>query len=161
MGLPHKNHFKIESEDVQSYLLGNSAYPLRVGLMKCFSSKATGTPQQNLFYRKWRAGRLKIENASGILKNKFQILRNLNMGLEYAPIIIIACCILHNFLIEEGDIGGDDQDKSNSKAPSKFEYISKDERRSKNIAKQQRDTIFNKWVKEKYRMEEKKLREKK
>jgi hypothetical protein len=34
-------------------------------------------------------------------------------------------------LIEEGDIGEDDQDKeSNSKAPSKFEYISKDERRS-------------------------------
>jgi hypothetical protein len=41
------------------------------------------------------------------------------------------------------------QDKeSNSKAPLKFEYISKDERRSENIAKQQRDKIFNKWVKE-------------
>jgi hypothetical protein len=33
------------------------------------------------------------------------------------------------FLFEEGDIGGDDQDKeSNSKDPLKFEYISKDER---------------------------------
>jgi hypothetical protein len=39
--------------------------------------------------------------------------------------------------------------------------ISKDERRLENIAKQQRNTIFNKWVKEKYRMEKKKLREKK
>jgi hypothetical protein len=84
------------------------------------------------------------------------------MGLQYAPTVIIACCILHNFLIEEGDIGGDDEDKeSNSKAPLKFEYISKDERRSENIAKQQRNTLFNKWVKEKYRMEKKKLREKK
>jgi hypothetical protein len=97
------------------------------------------------------SGRVKIENAFGILKNRFQILHNLNMSLEYAPTIITACCILHNFLIEEGDIDGDDQDKeSNSKAPLKFEYISKDERRSENIAKQQRDIIFNKWVKGKY-----------
>ena len=84
------------------------------------------------------------------------------MGLEYAPTVISACCILHNFLIEEGDIGGDDQDKElNSKAPLKFEYISEDERRLENIAKKQRETIFNKWVKEKYKMERKKLREKK
>ena len=34
------------------------------------------------------------------------------MSLEYAPIVIIACCILHNFLIEKGDIGGDDQTKN-------------------------------------------------
>jgi hypothetical protein len=127
--LPNKYHFKIGSKDVQPYLLGDSTCPLQIGLMKCFTSKATGTPQQKLFYRKWRAGRVKIKNAFGILKIKFQILRNLNMDLEYAPTVIIACCILHNFLIEEGDIGGDDQDKeSNSKDPLKFEYISKDER---------------------------------
>jgi hypothetical protein len=37
---------------------------------------------------------------------------------------------LSNFLIEEGDIGEDDKDKeSNSKAPLKFEYMSKEETR--------------------------------
>ena len=52
------------------------------------------------------------------------------MGLKFAPIVITTCCILHNFLVGEGDIGEDDQDKSpNSKAPLKFEYISKNERR--------------------------------
>jgi hypothetical protein len=142
MGLLYKNHFKIGSEDVQPYLFGNPAYSLRIGLMKCFSSKAIGTPQQNLFDRKWKAGRVKIKNDFGILKKKFQILCNLNMGLEYAPTVIIACCIVLNFLIEEGDIGGDDLDKElNSKAPLNFEYISEDEKRLENIAKQQRDTI--------------------
>ena len=34
---PIKNHFKIGNEDVQSYLLGDSAYPLQINLMKCFS----------------------------------------------------------------------------------------------------------------------------
>ena len=71
-GLPYKNHFKIGGENVQSYLLGGSAYPLQIGLMKCFSSKTTCTPQQiYLFDRKWRAGRIKIENSFGIFKNEF------------------------------------------------------------------------------------------
>jgi hypothetical protein len=109
---------------------------------------------QNLFDRKWR------ENAFEILKNQFQILRNLNMGLEYALTIITVCCILHNFLIKEGDIGKDEQDKeSNSKALQNLN-ISKDEGRLENIAKQQRNTIFNKWIKEKYKIERKKLSEK-
>ena len=57
------------------------------------------------------------------------------MDLEYALIVITTCCILHNFLIEEGNIGGDDQGKeSNSKAPLKFEYIFEYETRSENIA---------------------------
>jgi hypothetical protein len=46
-GVPHKKHFKIGSEDVQPYLLGDFAYSLQIGLMKCFNSKATCTPQQN------------------------------------------------------------------------------------------------------------------
>ena len=58
------------------------------------------------------------------------------MGLEYAPIVIITCCLLYNFLIEKQDIGRNDQDKeSNSKVCLKFEYIFVNERRSKNIAK--------------------------
>ena len=50
--------------------------------------------------------------------------------------------------------------KSNSKASLKFEYISEDEKRLENITKQQKDTIFNKWVKDKYKIEWKKLKEK-
>jgi hypothetical protein len=64
--------------------------------------------------------------------------------------------------VKEEDIGEDEQDKeSNSKAPLKFEYISEDERRSENIANQQRDTIFNKWVKKKCKIKREKLRKKK
>ena len=45
------------------------------------------------------------------------ILRNLNMDLEYTSTIITMCCILHNFLIEKGDIDKNKEDKeSNSKA---------------------------------------------
>jgi hypothetical protein len=56
----------IGSKDVQPYLLGDSTYSLQRGLMTYFSSKAIGTPQHNLFDLKWRARRIKIENAFGI-----------------------------------------------------------------------------------------------
>jgi hypothetical protein len=36
------------------------------------------------------------------------------MDLEYATTVITVCCILHNFLIEEGDIGEDTRQKSNN-----------------------------------------------
>ena len=49
---------------------------------------------------------MKIENAFGILKNRFQILNNLNADLKYAVIVVTICCILHNFLIEEGNSNG-------------------------------------------------------
>ena len=39
------------------------------------------------------------------------------MDLEYAPTVVTVYYIIHNFLIEEGDIEKDEQDKeSNSKA---------------------------------------------
>jgi hypothetical protein len=56
--------------------------------------------------------------------------------------------------LKKGTLVNNEQGKkSNSKAPLKFEYISEDERRLENIAREQKDTIFNKWVKEKYKIE--------
>ena len=38
-----------------------------------------------------------IEQAFGALKNRWRILKNLNMGLDRATTITLACCILHNY----------------------------------------------------------------
>jgi hypothetical protein len=65
-------------------------------LLKAFNNRATGSPEQNLFDKYLRKGRVKIENAFEILKNRRQILKNLNVGLEMAPKVTIACCVLHN-----------------------------------------------------------------
>ena len=65
------------------------------------------------------------------------------MDLNYASTIVVACCILHNFVIVEADIGGDEIDQVNSKFPMKKDLISIEEKLSKNIAKQQRDILFN------------------
>jgi hypothetical protein len=68
--------------------------------MKCLSSKATCIPQQKNLIGNRELGGLN-RKCFGILKIKFQILHNLDMGLEYAPIVFTICCKLHNHLIEK------------------------------------------------------------
>ena len=40
---------------------------------------------------------MRIENAFRILKNRWFILKNINVGVQYAIIIMVACCVLNNF----------------------------------------------------------------
>ena len=47
---------------------------------------------------------MKIENAFRMLENKLRILKELNVALPYAAHIVTACCALHNFCIDTGDI---------------------------------------------------------
>ena len=49
-GLPSKNKFKVGDAngiDIQSYLLGDFAYPLCVDLLKCYNVKGTSGMEQN------------------------------------------------------------------------------------------------------------------
>jgi hypothetical protein len=38
-----------------------------------------------------------IENTFGSFKNRWCILKNFNFNVNKAPIIVIACCVLHNY----------------------------------------------------------------
>jgi hypothetical protein len=48
---------------------------------------------------------VKIENAFGVLTNRWLILKNLNVGLDMAPKVAIACCVLHNICQRAGKPG--------------------------------------------------------
>ena len=64
--LSHKSDFKVVGKDIQADLLGDSSYPLGVGILKCLSSNRKGIKWENLFDKKYRAGRVKIENTFGL-----------------------------------------------------------------------------------------------
>lgn len=96
---------RIEGKDVKPFIVGDSAYPLMSFLLKAFNNRATGSPDQNLFDKQLRKGRVKIENAFGILKNRWQILKNLNVALDQAPKVAVACAVLHNICQTAGEPG--------------------------------------------------------
>ncbi|MCO5599640.1 hypothetical protein L7F22_053746 [Adiantum nelumboides] len=54
--------------------------------------------EKKKFDRKLSKGRVKVENAFGLLKNRWRILRDMNVDIALAPTIVGACCMLHNFV---------------------------------------------------------------
>ncbi|XP_073420788.1 uncharacterized protein [Dendrobates tinctorius] len=78
--------------------VGDEALPLNPHLLKPFPLK-TITPERRIFnYRLSRARRV-VENAFGIMANRFRVLHTpMNMKLDSIDSVVMACCVLHNFL---------------------------------------------------------------
>jgi hypothetical protein len=73
---------------MKPFILGDSAYPIAAQLLKPFNAKQRGTANQNAFDKELRKGRIKIENAFGMLKGRWQILKNLNVDIKVAATYI-------------------------------------------------------------------------
>lgn len=86
----------VRGQHVRPYIVGDWCYPLMPFLMTPFNSKGTGSPAQNLFDGMLMKGRSTVVEAIGLLKGRWKILQDLNVGLNHAPQTIVACCVLHN-----------------------------------------------------------------
>jgi hypothetical protein len=136
-------HVVFGNKTFTPFLVGDSAYPMLRWLLKPFTANRNGSPQQNDFDRDLRKGRVKIENTFGQLKGRWQILKNLNVGLEYGVQTIIACCVLHNYCIMKGKPLVPNADHlGNSTAPATIEVT---ETASNAEAKTIRDALFEDW----------------
>jgi len=85
-------------------IVGDKAFLLKTYLMRPYpGSQSKGDIEKSIFnYRLSRVRRV-VENAFGILSQKFQIYqRTLQSLLENADNIIFATCILHNYLRDQG-----------------------------------------------------------
>ncbi|CAI5696763.1 unnamed protein product [Oreochromis niloticus] len=79
-------------------LIGDDAYPLRPDLMKPYPFRNLNTDQRIYNYRLSRARRV-VENAFGILANRFRVFRTtICLDPDKVVTIIFACLCLHNYL---------------------------------------------------------------
>lgn len=81
--------------------VGYDAFPLKTFLMKPFPFRNQNDNERVFSYRLSRVRRT-VENAFGILANRFRVLLT-QINLEPAKVekVVLACAVLHNFLIEE------------------------------------------------------------
>lgn len=86
----------VRGHHVRPYVVGDWCYPLLSFLMTPFSPNGSGTPAQNLFDGMLMKGRSVVVDAIALLKGRWKILRDLNVGINHAPQTIAACCVLHN-----------------------------------------------------------------
>ncbi|KAH7517947.1 hypothetical protein FEM48_Zijuj09G0118300 [Ziziphus jujuba var. spinosa] len=88
--------FNVRGHHVRPYIVGDWCYPMMSFLLTPFSPNGMGTPAQNLFDGMLMKGRSVVVEAIGLLKGRWKILQDLNIGLNHAPQTIVACCVLHN-----------------------------------------------------------------
>ncbi|XP_022868900.1 protein ALP1-like [Olea europaea var. sylvestris] len=86
----------VRGQHVRPYIVGDWCFPLLSFLLTPFSYNRTGNPGQNAFDEALMKGRKTVEEAIGLLKGRWRILQDLNVGLNHAPQTIVACCVLHN-----------------------------------------------------------------
>lgn len=91
---------------VNFYLLGDSAYPCLPSLITPYRDNGHLTEHQRRFNYLHSVTRLPIEHAFGRLKGKFRRLKYVDKTrIDLVPNIVVACCILHNIIIDnESDV---------------------------------------------------------
>lgn len=112
---------QISGSEIRPLLVGDSAYPLSVWLMKPFKQTRTLSERQLRFNHALSQARVVIEQAYGILKGRWRCLYKAMEGkTNRVAITILACCVLHNICIDVGDpspidiLGDDDNDMDQS-----------------------------------------------
>ncbi|KAK4887169.1 hypothetical protein RN001_003440 [Aquatica leii] len=80
--------------------VADEAFSLTTRLMKPYSQKDLTLNKRIFNYRLSRARRV-VENAFGILSNRFRILLSpINLNPDKVELLTLTCCVLHNYLIQ-------------------------------------------------------------
>lgn len=83
------------------YVIVADAFPLKTNIMKPYPGHNLTNEKKIFNYRLSRARRT-VENAFGIMANRFRILLNtIPLSVEKVELITYTCCILHNFLLKK------------------------------------------------------------
>lgn len=99
INLPQPSLLPNSNVSVPYVFLGDGAFALSSHIMKPFPGHhAVGTPQR-LFNQQLSRTRVIVENAFGILSNKFRIFKKpMQLNEVKASVITKTCVLLHNFL---------------------------------------------------------------
>lgn len=99
LNFPEESPLPGRSRPVPYVIVADAAFPLSRNILKPFPFRNMSWPQRIFNYRLSRARRV-VENAFGILCNRFRILLNtINLTPQKAKTITLACIALHNFLL--------------------------------------------------------------
>lgn len=87
------------------HLIGDAAYPLLNSLMTPFKDTGHLTREQIIYNIKFSSTRNVIERAFGLLKGKLRRFKYLDISdFQLGQNMIGAACVLHNFMIDRGEI---------------------------------------------------------
>ena len=84
------------------FVVGDNAYVCTEHLLTPFCGNNRSIPDNDAYNFFLSQLRIRVEMAFGLLKTKYRRLRvPLEVSLAKAPLIFYACCVLHNYCINE------------------------------------------------------------
>lgn len=91
------------------HILGDAAYPIREHLLTPYKNYGNMTAEKNAYNDRHTSTRVVIENAFGLLKQRFRQLRYVELTtVDKITLFIVGCCVLHNICLNSGDTDVDD-----------------------------------------------------
>ena len=98
IGFPAPEPLPNDTEDVPFFMVGDDAFALRTSMMKPYSRRGMNNEERLFNYRLSRARRV-VENAFGILAQRFQVfLSTMQHSPDNIKLIVVACMLLHNLM---------------------------------------------------------------
>ena len=98
LGLPTAKDPKESSTSLPYVFIGDEAFSLRCDFLKPFNQRELTHDRKIFNYRLSRARRV-VENVFGIMASRFRIFHApINLKLENTDTVVMACCVLHNYL---------------------------------------------------------------
>ena len=99
LNLPPPETIEGVSGKICYHIVEDDAFPLTKNIVKPYPHRKLDKSKRIFNYRLSRARRV-VENAFGILANRFRVfLTTINLGHEKVNVIILATCCLHNFMV--------------------------------------------------------------
>lgn len=101
LNLPLPTHLLGYDTQLPYVIIADDAFLLKVNIMKPYPDRDFTLEKKIFNYRLSRARRT-VENAFGIMANRFRILLNvIPLSVEKVELIIYTCCVLHNYLLRK------------------------------------------------------------
>ena len=99
--IPTEENIRNTSRSLPYVFVADDAFPLRVDMIKPFRQADLICQHRKIYnYRVSRTRRI-VENAFGIMASRFRIFHTqINLGPEKIHSVVMASCVLHNFLMK-------------------------------------------------------------
>lgn len=125
---------EILHHNIKPMILADGAYPPLRWILKPYARHRNLTPEEVNFNTTLSQARSAVERAFGLLKTRWRCLyKKLEQNLENIPMVIIACCVLHNICQDRNYEVLDDEDRAFLEAVIAEEQDERNRNRNQNF----------------------------